>query len=194
MVPVRMVKEAREIVKCRSEFVLAGERKGIRPPGFDYGNSPAAFSRLDLSGKSLVLTTTNWTATISRAKGARHVLIGAFLNASSVAGSAFSLAEEENCGVTLALAGKRGDFSLEDFLGADAIANYFPEDVALSDAAQAALLAYCGAEGSLLDVVKRGSHGKYFISIGFEEDVELCTQISKYSIVPHLRNNAIVKL
>jgi len=194
VVPVRTIKEAREIANRYSELILAGERKGVRPPGFDYGNSPVSFSRLDLGGKRLILTTTSGTTAISRSRGAKHVLVGAFLNASSVAKSSFSLAEEENCGVTLSLAGKRGGFSLEDFLGAGAIANYFPEDVFLSDAAQATLHAYCGAECSLLNVVKRGNHGKYLTSIGFEEDVELCAQLNKYSIVPCLRNDVIIKL
>jgi len=59
-------------------------------------------------------------------------------------------------GVTLALAGEKGGFSLEDFLGAGAIVNYLPKGIVLSDAAQTALLAYRRAEGSLFDIVKQG--------------------------------------
>lgn len=194
IIPVKTVREAREICKKHPSFVLAGERRGIQPPGFDYGNSPVAFSRVNLDVKCLVLTTTSGTMAIAQAKGAKHVLIGAFLNARSVAESAFRMAAEEGCGITLALSGKRGGFSLEDFLGAGAIVDYFPGDIVPSDAAQAAFLAYREAKDSLLDVVKRGSHGKYLASIGFEEDIDLCTQLSKYSIVPYLRNDVIIKL
>ncbi len=194
VIPVKTVKEARKIAAHHSELILAGERRGVRPPGFDYGNSPAAFSRLDLDGKRLILTTTSGTAAVSRACGAKHVLIGAFLNARSVAEAASTMAGEEDCGVTLALAGERGGFSLEDFLGAGAIASYFPEDAAFSDAVQAALLAYRGAEDSLLDTVKRGSHGRDLISIGFAEDVELCAQLDRYPVVPRLKDGVIVKL
>ena len=45
VLPVRTVMEAREVVVCHSGIVLAGVRRGVPLPGFDYGNSPAAFSR-----------------------------------------------------------------------------------------------------------------------------------------------------
>lgn len=192
VIPVRMVRDAVEISRTHPGFVLAGEREGVPPPGFRYGNSPSVFSNANLDGTHLILTTTNGTAAISKVRGAKHVLIGAFLNARVVAESAYSLALKEGHGVTLALSGTRGGFSLEDFLGAGAIAVYFPENGALSDAAQAATLAFREAKLKLLDVVKQGSHAKYLISIGLEEDVNLCCQLNSYLIVPYLKKDRII--
>ena len=44
------------------EALLCGEVGGLPPEGFDYGNSPIEFSRLDLSGRQVVLATSNGTA------------------------------------------------------------------------------------------------------------------------------------
>ena len=44
VIPVKTVREAREIGKAHPDVVLAGERKGLRPSGFKYGNSPSVFS------------------------------------------------------------------------------------------------------------------------------------------------------
>jgi len=194
IIPVKTVREAWEISRAHPDFALAGERRGVRPPGFGYGNSPSVFSRTKLEGVRLILTTTSGTTAISKARGANHVLIGAFLNAKSVAESALNIAAGEGCGVTLALSGKRDSFSLEDFLGAGAIADNLPKDIALSDAAQAATLAFRRAKDSLLDVIKQGSHARYLISIGFEEDVKFCSQLDRYSITPHLKDGAIIPL
>ena len=34
-----------------------GERDGIKPPGFDFGNSPAELGRAEVAGKTLIQTT-----------------------------------------------------------------------------------------------------------------------------------------
>jgi len=39
-----------------------GERDSVKPPGFDFGNSPAELAGADVVGKTLVQTTSNGTA------------------------------------------------------------------------------------------------------------------------------------
>jgi len=55
------VEEAREAALKMPGSLLCGERDVKPLPGFDYGNSPVQFSQLDLSGRELILTTTNGT-------------------------------------------------------------------------------------------------------------------------------------
>ena len=43
-----------------------GERHGARPAGFHFGNSPAELARADIAGKTLIQTTSNGTAGLSR--------------------------------------------------------------------------------------------------------------------------------
>src|SRR5678815_2966993 len=35
-------------------FLLGGEREGVAPPGFNFGNSPAEYARADLAGRDLL--------------------------------------------------------------------------------------------------------------------------------------------
>ena len=46
------------------EVRLAGERKMLPIPGFDFGNSPGEFTREAVEGKTILLTTTNGTGAL----------------------------------------------------------------------------------------------------------------------------------
>ena len=58
-----------------------GERDSIKPPGFDFGNSPAELERAEVAGKTLIQTTSNGTAGINDAHGADCIYAGAFVTA-----------------------------------------------------------------------------------------------------------------
>ena len=58
-----------------------GERRGARPPDFDFGNSPAEMATAAVAGETLIQTTTNGTAGIAAASGAERVYAGAFVSA-----------------------------------------------------------------------------------------------------------------
>ena len=62
-----------------------GERGSVKPPGFDFGNSPAELAGADVVGKTLVQTTSNGTAGIIAARGANRIYAGAFVTADATA-------------------------------------------------------------------------------------------------------------
>jgi 2-phosphosulfolactate phosphatase len=191
------VNMARRIHTEHPEFILAGERRGTKPKGFDLGNSPLAFSPEAVREKHVILTTTNGTKAISNAKGSKWVLIGALLNAKSGIKTAFSIAEREETGISLVLSGKKGSFSFEDFLCAGAMSEKLPpESVEYSDAALAAVLSFQQARDSLETIVQQGTHAKYLISLGkpFVEDIQHCCQLDKYEVVPYLKGGYILPL
>ena len=66
-------------------FLIAGERDGAKLEIADLGNSPFQFSKENVLGKSIVMTTTNGTQTIEMAKSADQIVIGAFSNISILA-------------------------------------------------------------------------------------------------------------
>ena len=66
--------------------LLAGERGGVKQPGFDFGNSPLEVMRADLRGKTLVHTTSAGTQGVAAAiENADELLLGALVNASATA-------------------------------------------------------------------------------------------------------------
>jgi len=195
VIPVITIPEARMLKKKNPGFITAGERKGIKPKGFTLGNSPLEFSSENVKGRVVILTTTSGTKAISLSKKGEWVLIGAFLNAKAVAEASLKIAEKEETGISLVLAGKEGQFSLEDFLCAGAIAEGFPaEKVELDDAVRAALLGFEGARRSLKKVIQQGSHAQYLEKKGFENDVEFCSKMNIFAVVPFLKEEKIVPL
>ena len=195
VLPVRTVKEARNIYKENPNYILAGERKGLKPKGFTVGNSPRAFTKDLVEGKDIVITTTSGTMALTKVMGSKWVLIGALLNAKYVAEAAFRLSEKENRGISLVLSGSRGRFSLEDFIGAGAIIDGFPKvSMDRADAAFAAFLAFNNVKNSLTATLQEGDHGKTLQRLGLGKDVIFCSQLNRYKIVPNLKDNTIVPL
>jgi len=195
IIPVETIKEAWAYRKDHPEFLLAGERGGLKPKEFDLGNSSLNFSSEIVKGKQIILTTTSGTKAISSAKKGRKVLVGAFLNVEAVAEAALKIAEKEQAGISIVLSETMGRFSLEDFLCAGAIIESLStKKVELSDAALAALLAFQQARGSLSAIVQRGSHAQYLESIGFKEDVRFCSRMNVFQVVPVLEGEKIVPL
>jgi 2-phosphosulfolactate phosphatase len=79
-----MVDSLGKALACRSSGLgelCIGERRGKKPPGFDFGNSPATLARADLAGKTLIQTTTNGTAGIAAARQAERIYAGALVSA-----------------------------------------------------------------------------------------------------------------
>jgi len=84
VIPVATVREAFAMKDKHPDYLLAGERKGIKVAGFDMGNSPYEASRMDLAGKHVILTTSAGTRAIWHARRAERIVIGSFGNADAL--------------------------------------------------------------------------------------------------------------
>ena len=186
IIPTPTIKKAKQMKQRNPNYILAGERKGLKPKGFDLGNSPSEFTRTNIHGRSIILTTTDGTKAFELAKeSARPVLVGGFLNAAAVGKKLYELADGNNCGVSLIACGKKGKRSIEDFVCTGRILEMMPvEELALSDSALAALVASEGAGEKVVELVRSSEHGKYLERIGLAKDVEFCLGINRYSDVP----------
>jgi len=118
VIPCAEVDEAL-VYQGKENIVLAGERKGEIIPGFDYTNSPHDLSHIDLTGKKVVLTTSDGTRLITYATQAENVLVASTLNYQAVAQAILGL------GGNWALigAGSGGDFRPEDRVGCALLGN-----------------------------------------------------------------------
>jgi len=100
---VRDVADARRARDAQPGALLYGERGGVPPEGFDYGNSPQEAHHA--AGKHVIFTTTTGAGRLVSAGGAPAVLMGTTVNASAVAQVAARLAHD----VVLIPAGLTGD-------------------------------------------------------------------------------------
>lgn len=85
IIPVASIETAYRLKEQNPGFILAGEREEKKPPGFDFGNSPALLLRAgDLSGKTLIHTTSSGTQGIEAAVHASEIITGSFVNAGAI--------------------------------------------------------------------------------------------------------------
>jgi 2-phosphosulfolactate phosphatase len=79
------VQEALELKAAMPEALVMGEVGGIKVDSFDFGNSPAEFLNLDLSGKALIQRTSAGTQGIVRARQAKMLLAASLCCAGATA-------------------------------------------------------------------------------------------------------------
>jgi 2-phosphosulfolactate phosphatase len=109
-----------QLKKQYSNSVLVGERNEKKIDGFDFGNSPTEIIKSDLSGKTVIQTTTAGTQGLVNAVNAEVVLTGSLVNAGSVIKYIKSINPEV---VSLVAMGYRATVSAEeDLLCAEIIA------------------------------------------------------------------------
>jgi 2-phosphosulfolactate phosphatase len=116
IIPVATVPEARAYKE--KGYLVAAERDGYVLDFADFGNSPFNFTPEKVAGKTIVYSTTNGTGIIKMASSAGYIVIGSFLNISSLTG--WILKHDKN--VILFCAGWKNRFNLEDTLCAGAVA------------------------------------------------------------------------
>jgi 2-phosphosulfolactate phosphatase len=78
------VPEAFKLRKTYKDSVLVGERDERKIEGFDFGNSPTEIIKTDLSGKTVIQTTTAGTQGLINATRADAVLTGSMVNAGAI--------------------------------------------------------------------------------------------------------------
>jgi 2-phosphosulfolactate phosphatase len=108
------IEEAREAAQKIPGVLLCGERNVQPVPGFDYGNSPVQFSQVDLTGRELIMTTTNGTRAFYACPLDSTRLAGSFYNAEAVALKALTMAKDQGGNISLVCSGELDYFALDD--------------------------------------------------------------------------------
>ena len=181
---------------ARSEVKLAGERRSQQISGFDYGNSPLEFTRENVEGKTILMSTTNGTNAILAVQGARDVLIASYVNFSAVL-SMLRAALRGGTDVAIVCAGQEKHFSLEDSACAGLFVQHITErhtKAEINDAAQAAMLIDKKYGSSLKRLFKASSHGIALAEAGFGDDLVACADLDSHPVVPVYQDRQITKL
>lgn len=173
IIPVGEVEEACHLKEQNPDYVLIGERKGIKLPGFEYGNSPTDLKKVDFSGQTVVHTTSAGTQGIVNAYQADEIITGSFVNAEAVIRYILQKQPDRVTLVSMGLAGKIP--AAED----DICANYIKNKIYNN--------------GSIFDILevkkmlKEGSGKRFFnpanINWSPPEDFELCLEMNKFDFV-----------
>ncbi|MFQ5842792.1 MAG: 2-phosphosulfolactate phosphatase, partial [Thermodesulfobacteriota bacterium] len=190
VIPVLTVDEAFTLAKRLPEedTLIGGERGGLKVDGFDLGNSPREYSRDVVSGKRVILTTTNGTKALQSVAGCEHVFVAGFTNVHAVCQRCIALKADP----VIVPAGGEGKFSLEDVVCGGMMMDLLKrEGVVLTDGARASRILYKAFSRGLLEMARTCRHGRELIRLGLEEDLAFCVQTNFSSCVPVFKKGSI---
>jgi 2-phosphosulfolactate phosphatase len=168
--------------------LLAGERSGLRIPGFDLGNSPLEFKSSVVRNHPIVLCTTNGTRAIERFAGNNPLYTTALVNLSAAAKVCSHYKE-----LCLVCSGKEGRFSLEDAFCAGGLVSALGsrQKVKLDDGSLVCLALWDRYKNDPLKLLQTCNHGIYLQSLGLGADLEFCSQLDTFSKVPSWTGQAL---
>ena len=174
IIPVDSIAECIRIGK-QIDSITAGERDGRIAEGLENGNSPFEYSKEFISGKTLVLTTTNGTKLLHMAldKNAKAIITGSFPNLTAVCN--FLVAQKQN--VILGCAAWKNRVNIEDTLFAGAVINKIGHHFSINcDSSQIATTMYNEAKADLFEFMKakNASHYQRLSGYGLEKDIRYC--------------------
>lgn len=145
-----------------------GEVNGLRPPEFDFGNSPSALAGLDLGGRTLIHRTSAGTQGAVRAAQASALFGASFVVAGATARAIRALPPAE---VTLIETGVRVEDSGE-------------EDIAMADYLEALLLGQHPDPAPYLERAWQAETVKRFLDPAVlelpAEDIPLCLEVDRF--------------
>ncbi|MDP2302234.1 MAG: 2-phosphosulfolactate phosphatase [Ignavibacteria bacterium] len=172
------------------QTLLGGERNTKMIDGFNLGNSPLEYIPETISGKSIILYTSNGSRAIVKSKFSENSIICSFQNLSAVAHYLVEL----NNNVEILCSGRNGVFSLEDTICAGKLVTELSSlatDVELTDSSLAALTLAKSLGKNLKKMMTESEHGKILIENGFEEDIKYCSKLNTIPIIPIFSANVI---
>ena len=193
VVPVVDVEAAMDlkITMAHNNAVLGGERGGEKLPGFDLGNSPLEYTKKAIGGHTLILSTTNGTASIQKASDARRLFIGGLINASAVADALCAWGDD----FIILCSGTGGRFSTDDVLTAGCILSILRQRgmaLEVDDLGIVAESLYLSGKKDILKYLSNTRHFNILLNLGREEDLVYCLSQDIHSVVPEYRDGRIV--
>jgi 2-phosphosulfolactate phosphatase len=190
--PVGDVDEARALA-AEQGALLAGERGGLPPDGFDFGNSPGEFTPERCAGRPVVLTTTNGTNAVRRCAGARGVWAAAFVNAEATARALVACDAEQ---VLLVCAGSGGHVAADDVAAAGCIAGSLALLGAATpgDGARIAAALFDGWKSDLRGLLRRSLSGRKLAEVGLADDLVDCARVDNSPLAVSLDAEGVFRV
>jgi 2-phosphosulfolactate phosphatase len=171
--------------------LVAGERGGEPPPGFDLGNSPLEYTAERVAGRTLILTTTNGTAAMLAASAAAAAGVAALTNVAAAA--RWALDQERD--LTILCSGEKGGFSLEDAVCAGLVVGRLVSDGVSVHPSDAALATWRLGEYYLSGIerlAEDSAHARKLTLAGRGADVAACLALATVDEVPVFTGGVIV--
>lgn len=191
VIPVATVEDAKAMKK--KGFLLAAERDGFVLDFADFGNSPFNFTRDKVEGRTVAYSTTNGTGMVHMAAGSHAVVIGSYLNITSLCEWLF----RQDRKVLIVCAGWKQRFSLEDAVCAGAIADRLITRggfTTICDSVHAALDLWIMARRDLRGYIEKAAQRSRLRDKGLDDCIDFCHSFDATDVIPVLHEGKIVPL
>ncbi|MFA7691408.1 MAG: 2-phosphosulfolactate phosphatase [Candidatus Hydrogenedentales bacterium] len=179
------VKEAFALKELWPDALLFGERGGLPPAGFDYGNSPQDAQAA--KGKRVIFTTTTGAGRLVAAKDASQAIMASVVNTAALVRYLKDRGEKDLVIIPAGLMGDPHFDGLEDWTGAAWIAAqvYESGDHQWGEGYDAykRIKTRIDREG-VAALFSRSPHADKLRAVNLEADIERCARIDCYHSVP----------
>ena len=185
IIPVMDMSDASKMIQSfdPADYLLCGEKDGKKIEGYALGNSPLEYTEDVVSGKTIILNTTNGTKAIKKTSIALRTYIASFLNMDAVTKELLGYDNE----IVLVCSGWKGRISFEDSLLAGALIHslgngILPENA--KDGAKVAFGLYQKYGNDIAGIVKQSDHAKRLKGFVSEDEIDYCCKIDMFDAVP----------
>ena len=190
IIPVTSLEDALKF-KNKKNHILAAERNTKLVEGFNYGNSPYHYMEKNITGKTLVLTTTNGTKAINLAKG-NKIITASYINFHSVV----NYLNSSNNDVTILCSGWKNFLNLEDTILAGHISLFLMKNGLFSSDCESVKISkqiYLNSRSDVLEFLSNSAYRKRNNSEELIRDTEFCLRPKiKSQIIPMFKNNYLI--
>jgi len=176
-----------------NQTIIGGERNNKKVEGFNLGNSPLEYTPDVVTGKSIILYTTNGSKAIVKAKFSENLFICCFHNLPAVANHLITLDKD----VEIICSGENGNFNLEDAICAGRLLSEIEkvnENIEISDSGKVCLILNKSLGKNIAKMLKDTEHGKNLIESGFAQDIKVCAQYGITDTIPFFFSGSIRKM
>lgn len=175
------------------QTLLGGERNTKKVEGFALGNSPLEYTSEIVSGKTIILYTTNGSKAIVKAKFAGNLYVCSYLNLGAVAEQLIKTGAD----FEILCAGKSNTFSLEDSVCAGSLIRRVMKnnnELTLTDTARVTMSLDESFGKDPLEMLKETEHGKLLLQNGFEDDLKYAAGVDTSDVIPYFSTNVLKSL
>jgi 2-phosphosulfolactate phosphatase len=179
--------------------LLGGEAGGLRPEGFEFGNSPGEYAARDLRGCAVAFATTNGTKALMLAARAPVVFAASLLNGPAAAARALAEARARALDVQVVCAGRDAGtaVALDDSFCAGYLVSLLLEMTDFGRVADSAIVALRlyeryregreSVEEAALVAFADARSSRTLGRHGLAEDVRYCARAGTLDVVPRAR-------
>lgn len=192
VIPVGDMGEASKISQNvdSDNYMLCGEKDGVKIEGYDLGNSPLEYTKETVKGKTLIFNTTNGTKAIKKSMGSSRIYISSFLNFTATVNTLREIESE----VVLVCAGWKGRLAFEDTLLAGYIIHQLNNGKLAPEARDGAKVAFGLYEkfgDDVQSVIHQSNHATRLKALVGDDDIDYCCQVDVSEILPRLNEGMI---